>query len=176
MSHGLHLLGLTQFILCSLAHADIPEDDGVELFRGRFHLRDRGLNWKFFSVRPDPHQRSGRVHRTTGNSCLPKAPNVFPMSFMESIWNELVDTLPEGLCCRAAEDLLCGSVEDDDLLFVIDRNDRVHRRTDDADQPLLAIAKGFVSPLALRNIHYRPDCARLIVCFSRWRFRAATDF
>jgi hypothetical protein len=47
------------------------------------------------------------------------------MSLTESLWNELVESLPKGILCRAAEDLLSGSVKDDDLLIVIHRDDRV---------------------------------------------------
>jgi hypothetical protein len=86
------------------------------------------------------------------------------MSLTESLWNELVESLPKRILCRAPEDLLSGSVEDDDLLIVIDRNDAVHRRTDYSEQSLLAIPKRLVSPLVLRNVHNRAfDSARLVV-------------
>jgi hypothetical protein len=93
---------------------------------------------------------------------LSEAPNVLPMSFPELLWKELVDSPPEGFRGWAAEDLFCGSVKYNDLLLVIDCDDRVHRGTDYAEQSLLAIPKGSVGPLVLRNIHRAFDPARLV--------------
>src|ERR1035437_8659332 len=155
MAHSFHLLSLTQFVFGALAHADVPQDHRVEPFRGGLHLRDRGFNRKFLPIGSDAHQRSRRVHRAAGGASLPEAPNVFPMSLMESLWDKLIDRLPDGLGCWAVEDLFCGSVKNNDPLLVIDRDDGIHRGTNYAEQSLLAISKGVVSPLVLRNILYR---------------------
>lgn len=77
------------------------------------------------------------------------------MGFTESLWDELIESLPDSLCCWAAEDLFRRPVENDDPLTAIDRDDGVHRGTDDAEQTFLAIPKYLVGSLVLRNIHHR---------------------
>ena len=130
MAYRFHLLSLMQFVFCALTHADVPENDRVEPFRAGLYLRDRGFDRKVFPIGSYSHQRSGRFQRAAGNACLSEAPDVFPMSIAELPWYEPIDSLPNGLGCWAAEDFFCGSVEDDNLLIVIDCNDGIHRRTD----------------------------------------------
>ena len=142
-----HLLSLTQLIFSALADAYVTKNHCKESFRRGFHLRDGSFDREFLAVSPETHQRAGRVHRSAGNTCVSEPADVLPMGFAEPERDEFIQRLTEGLFRRAAKNLLCRPVKDDNPLVVIHRNDRVHRGTDDAEQPVLALSKGILGSL-----------------------------
>ena len=56
------------------------------------------------------------------------------MRFAEPLRNERCKRHADRLALRPAEHLLCGGIEHHDVLALVDGNDRIHRRIDDAAQ------------------------------------------
>jgi hypothetical protein len=73
------------------------------------------------------------------------------MGFSIARRNEIIKWLAEGVLKRALEHALGGIVEHDDLLLVVDRDNRIHRGFDDALEPELAEHVLLFGPLSASN-------------------------
>src|SRR5215208_1971496 len=102
-------------------------------------MRDRRLNWEFSAIHPQRQERALGTHRTSGDADPPEDAHMFAMSIAVSGRDETIEQLAARAAGRAAEHALGGSVPDRDALVVVNRNDRIHSRVDDAGQLRLGL-------------------------------------
>src|ERR1044071_7863073 len=70
----------------------------------------------------------------------------------ETLRDETLDGLSQCLCCRTAEHLFGGGIEQYDTLLFIHGNDRIGCGLKDAGQPGFAFPHRFFGPLAFGNV------------------------
>ena len=129
----------TQLVLGAVALGDVAQDHRVEPASARLELGYRGLDRELLAVRPPAEDHAEGAHAPAGRAVRAERVHVVPVRRPESLRNEDVEGLP--LCLRRgpAEHLFRRGVEFDDALRVVDGDDSVHRRADDAAQPGFAV-------------------------------------
>src|SRR5262249_752581 len=135
--------------LSLLALGDVALNEGIKLPASDFDFRDRSLDRKLRAVRAKRDERSHRPARAAG---FAEAADEFGVRVAKAFRDEAVERLPQGFGGRAAEHPLRRLVEKDDALVFINSDNRVHRRGDDAIQPLLAFEQRPLGLLLIINV------------------------
>src|SRR5215510_1135623 len=102
------------------------------------NLRDRSLDRELLAVGPQAEKRMRLAHRPLRHVSFAEDADVLAMRRAEALRDEAVQTLSQSLGGRAAEHLLGSRVEKHDALTLIDGDDRVHRRGQNAGELCLA--------------------------------------
>src|SRR5262245_16560871 len=97
-----------------------------------------GFDGKLFAVRSDACYCAELPHPSARHTRLPKSLHVATVRLMETIRNELVQQLTNGVLRGALKHALRRIIEDNNLLLMIHTNDRIHRGFDDAFESELA--------------------------------------
>src|SRR5690606_13046848 len=95
---------------------------------------DRGLDGELLAVGAQGPERRRVAHAAAGDAGTPEAIDLDAVRGAEALRQEPVEGAAERFLARAAEDLLGGAVEEDDVLARIHRDDGVHRRVDDGGE------------------------------------------
>src|SRR5262245_11542341 len=135
--------------LSLLALGDVALNEGIELPASDFYFRDSSLDRKLRAVRAERDERSHRPARAAG---FAETADEFGVRAPKTFRDEAVERLPQSFRSRAAEHPLRRLVEKDDALFLINGDNRVHRRGDDAIQPLLAFEQRPLGLLLIINV------------------------
>src|SRR5262245_31516613 len=130
------------------AFCNVAEDDGEKLPASDFDFRDRSLDRKLRAVRAQRRERGKPLHPAG----FAEAEERVVMRDAEALRDEAVERLSHGFGARAAEHPLRRFVEKDDTMFFINGDNRVHRRGDDAIQPLLAFERRPLGLLLIINV------------------------
>ena len=130
----------------------VAEDDGEELAAVHFDLRDRRLDRKLRAVGAARGQRPEGSHVPPGDIGLAEVADVAVVAGAVAVGDEAVEGLPQRVVGRHPEHPLGRGVEEEDALFLVDRDHRVHRRADDADEARLAVAQRLLRPPALGDV------------------------
>ena len=84
----------------------------------------------------DPSAHAGETaepaHGAGALACIAERSDVAPVGFAMALRDEAVEGTAEGLVHGNAEDALRGLIEHDDAMGLVDGDDGIHRRVDDA--------------------------------------------
>src|SRR5205085_5453414 len=127
-----------------LAFGDIAQDDGEEFLPAGFDLRDRSFDRKLFAIGPQSAHVARAGHSARGDARLPESAYVAHVDGAEVWGDEAVERLAESFGSGAKKHQFGGMIEQQNALFFIHSDDRVHRRIDDAGQSRLAVAQFFI--------------------------------
>ena|SRR5438874_2495696 len=125
--------------LSLFAFSDIPDDDGKELSAAGLHLRNRRFHWEFLTVCSETRQCAQGIYRTIRNASLGKVMDMSRECGTEAGGDEALDGGSNRILDGTAEHPLSGAVEHNNSLFLVDGDNRIHRRADDAFQTVLAL-------------------------------------
>src|SRR5215469_2363649 len=128
------LFALSQCFLRPYSLRDVPNNNGKKLLSGRFNLRNGSLYRKFFASGSQSPQCAQTIQCTIGDPTLGKATNMHTMFSAEAFRDEAFDGTSNRFNRTTEKYSFCSGIEEHDPLSVIDGDDRVHRRADDARQ------------------------------------------
>src|SRR6516225_3783312 len=132
-------LACTESLFCMLTFGNVSNNDGEEPLTARLNLGDGSLYWEFFPSRSQPPECAQTVQRAIGDPTLGKAMDTRAVSGAEAFGDEAFDGNPDCFIRRTREYFFRCCIEQYDPLRIIDRDDRVHSRPDDARQQIGAV-------------------------------------
>src|ERR1041385_6370958 len=125
-------LHLRAFLFGAIPFAHIPHNSAVYLVSSDFDLRDRGFDRELGSIRPQSGNDIQLSHRPAGSARPTVGFHVMAMAFSETSRNKTVQRRTNSFRRRTTEHLLSRGIENDDALFFIDADDRIHRGADNS--------------------------------------------
>src|SRR5260221_875440 len=152
-SGALEALRAQQLSFGATLLGDVAQDDGEELLAADLDLGDRGFDRELLAVRAQTEQRVEPTHRTARDVGLAEGADVSRMRGAESPRNEAIERLAERFSGRGAERLFRRAVEHENTLVLVDGDDGVHSRADDAgEQRLAVVGDGAGERIRLANV------------------------
>nr|WP_308419599.1 hypothetical protein [Chitinimonas koreensis] len=143
--HRLHLLlGVAQRLLGADPLGDVAQDHGVEACAVLLDLGDRGVDREFLAVAAQPGDDAGRAHPARADAGGAELADVLPVNGAIAVGQEPVERRADRAVARAAEHRFGGGVEQHHALRLVDGDDGIHGRFDDAADARLDIAQGRV--------------------------------
>ena len=133
------LLRLTQRFFAPDAGRDVAEDRSEELLVAFDVLRDGGFDRKFRTVGAHAVQHGLRAHSARGHRGGCEAFDMSLVRLVEALGNQHLERLADHRRPRPQEYALGRRVELHDALLLVDGDDRIHRRFDDAAHSRLDI-------------------------------------
>src|SRR5262249_47994790 len=128
------LLAFPYRVFSLVTLGSVSNKKGEEVPAPRFNLRDGRFYREFFASGTQSPQCTQVAQSTIRDSAFARAADTGAVFSAEAFRNETLNGIPHYFICRAAEHVLRGSVEQHDPLSIIDSDDRVHRRLNDALQ------------------------------------------
>jgi hypothetical protein len=125
-------------LLVRHALGDIAQDHCPEPLAIDLDLRDRGFDGEFLTIGAQAVDRAERPHAPAGDAGIAEAVDVHLMRFAIPFRDEARDRLAERVFLPDTEHQLGGGIEENDILVLIDSDDRT---VDDTFQPAFGLGQ-----------------------------------
>ena len=144
--------------LIGFAFRDVAQDDGGEAFLPHHCLGDGGLYGKLLAIGAKTADSSQRAHSPPGFAGLAKMADMPFMRSPVAFGDEAGNGLPQRVIALDAKHRFGGRIEKDDLVIIVDRDDRVHRGRHNGFQTVLSLYRSGECRRVVDKVlmHHRP--------------------
>ncbi len=139
-------------VLIGLALGDIPQDHRGKRRAAHLHLGNGGLDGEFLPVGAQAADRPERPHAAVGDAGRLEPGDMLAMAGAMALGHQALDGRADGLRRGDAEHPFGGGIEQHDPLLLVDRDEGVHRRLDDALHSKAAFRQGVLGRFAFGDV------------------------